>query len=94
MAAPELAITKLAAGVGKVAAAAESNGISGDAIDNVRVFASQLQKEGYDTLSIMNYLGQAEELAKSDPDKFTELFSGADSGSTGTTISAIDDTAS
>lgn len=83
-------LSSISTAVGAVAKAAEDSGVSGEAIDNVRGFASQLQEEGYDTLSILEYLGQAEELAQSDPDQFTEIFSGTDAADSYASLSGSD----
>ncbi len=80
-------LSSISAAASAVVKAAEESGISEEAITNVWAFASQLQAEGYDTLTILDALGQAEELATSDPDTFEEIFTDTDSSST--TISAI-----
>lgn len=83
-------ISSVSRSVNAVVKAAESSGVSADASDNVRVFAAQMQEEGYDTLSILEYLEKAEALAQSDPDLFTRIFSASNDAATDDTLSAMD----
>lgn len=79
-------ISSIAQKVAQVANTASSAGASDEALENISTFASALQEEGYDTLSIVTYLGEAQDLAQSDIDAFNEVFS--DSEDTTTTLIA------
>ena len=81
-------ISTVAKSLSSAAEAAESAGISDDAVDNLRAFVAQLQEEEYDAPDILGYLDQAETLAQSDSDQFEEIFSDFDS--TDTTIAALE----
>lgn len=81
------AISKALAGV--VTAAQESE-VSEEVIDNVRAFAAQLQEEGYSILDMVEYLGKAKDLAESDPEQFTEIFSQTVSDGTGSITDVFD----
>ncbi len=70
-----------------IAGAAEKSGVA-DVMDNVRLFAAALQKEGIDTASILKYLKIAKGLAQNDPGTFAEIFSD-ESGTASDTITAM-----
>lgn len=82
-------ISTIAQKVAEVAGAAEAAGASEDALENISSFASALQEQGYSTLDIISYLGEAQALAESDIDEFNEVFADSDD-TTGTVISAIE----
>ncbi len=79
------AISKSLSSISKVAS---QSGVS-DLMDNVRAFALSMKNDGVDTVSILKYLGQAKDLAESDPDTFREIFADSDTASTDTTASAL-----
>lgn len=83
------AISSIAQKVAEVSSTASDAGASDEALDNIRTFAAALQEEGYDTLSIITYLGEAKDLAKSDIDTFNKVFSDSDDTTT-TLIASID----
>lgn len=83
------AISSIAHKVAEVASTASDAGASDEALENIGTFTSALQEEGYDTLSIMTYLGKAKDLASSDIDAFNEVFSDADDTTT-TLIASIE----
>lgn len=85
-AADSCSISSIAQKVAEVASTASEAGASDEALENISTFASALQEEGYDTLSIITYLGEAQDLATSDVDAFNEVFS--DSEDTTTTLIA------
>lgn len=85
-AADSCAISSIAQRVAQVASTASDAGASTEALGNIRTFAATLQEEGYDTLSIITYLGDAKNLAESDIDTFNKVFS--DSNDTTTTLIA------
>ncbi|MEN6440806.1 MAG: hypothetical protein ABFD97_19720 [Syntrophobacter sp.] len=74
--------------LGSISKAASESGVS-DLMDNVRLFALSMKNGGVDTVSILKYLGDAKNLAESDPDTFREVFSNADTASTQTTVNAL-----
>ena len=57
-----------------VANAAEGEGASDEALENLRSFASDLQESGYDTVSVVTYLGWAQDIAETDIDEFNDMF--------------------
>ena len=69
--------------------AKESDVDDNEALNNVRLFALDMKSKGYDTVSIMKYLAMARNLAKRDPEKFTELFSSSDKTDTPATIATL-----
>ncbi|WP_035240334.1 hypothetical protein [Desulfobacter vibrioformis] len=83
------AISSIAQRVAQVASTASDAGASNEALGNIRTFAAALQEEGYDTLSIITYLGDAKNLAESDIDTFNKVFSDSDDTTT-TLIASID----
>jgi len=82
------AISTVAQNLSAAAEAAETAGVSDDAIDNLKTFAAALQKEEVDPPTILEYLDQSETLAQSDPDQFEEIF--ADFDGTDITMAALD----
>ena len=67
-------VSAMLSAVGK--AASESG--SSKAMEGVTAFVKSLQNQGTDTVSILQYLEKAREMAKSDPEQFVELFTASD----------------
>lgn len=82
-------ISSIAQRVAQVAKTASDAGASDEALENLGTFASALQEEGYDTLSIITYLGDAQNLASSDINAFNTVFS-ASTDTTTTRIASIE----
>jgi DNA repair ATPase RecN len=75
-------ISAVSASLNSLSKTVQGAGI-GDIMPNVRAFAEQLQKEGTDTLSILQYLNRAREMAKKDPAYLAEIFTAeAETGET------------
>lgn len=57
-----------------VASAAEDDGASEEALENLGAFASDLQEIGYDPVPVVTYLGWAQDVAETDIDEFNDIF--------------------
>jgi hypothetical protein len=64
----------------------QNSEIDESVMDTVKSFAISMQNDGYSTVSMLQYLNSARNLAETDPDKFTEIFS-SDSTTSSTTTS-------
>ncbi|MBN2711735.1 MAG: hypothetical protein JXR97_04780 [Planctomycetes bacterium] len=86
-------ISAIGSSLNAVSRAAKMSGVS-DAMDNVKMFVEDLQSNGTDSITILQYLNRARELAASDPEAFSEIFSG-NSGESATTTeeTSADETA-
>jgi hypothetical protein len=88
-------ISAISESLNSISEAATASGIT-DGVDTVKAFAESLVNNGYDSLSILQYLSIARDLAKNDPDKFVEIFGSDDDSSEDTDTTEetedIDDT--
>lgn len=83
-------ISSISQSLATVASAAEDAGASEEALENLRSFASDLQESGYDTVSIVTYLGWTQDIAETDIDEFNDMF--GDSYSNGSSaLAGIED---
>jgi len=81
-------ISAVSSSLSSIASAAKKNDVS-DVMNNVQQFAQSLKDDGYDTVSTLKYLSMVRDLAKNDPDKFSEMFAGDSKSGTSTTISSL-----
>lgn len=80
-------LSAISKSLSSIASAANKSGVS-DLMGNVQLFALSMKNDGVDAASILKYLGDARELAESNPEKFREVFSNSDTASTTATTGA------